>query len=145
MSPDGPRPTLAPPEGWSIDHVGIAVPDLDAGAAPWRSLGLPWAEDEVLPEQGVRIRILRAGDGLLELLAPLGDASPVARFLERRGPGLHHLAFRVGDVAAELARLRSEGARTVDEAPRPGRAGSRVAFVHPSWAHGVLVELVQPS
>lgn len=145
MSAASPRPSPAPPDGWSIDHVGIAVPDLDAGAAPWRSLGLPWAEDEILPEQGVRVRILRAGGGLLELLAPLDDASPVARFLERRGPGLHHLAFRVGDVAAELARLRTVGARTVDDAPRPGRAGSRVAFVHPSWANGVLVELVQPA
>lgn len=143
MSAAGPGP--APPDGWSIDHVGIAVPDLDAGAAPWRALGLPWAEDEVVPQQGVRVRVLRAGDGLLELLAPLDDASPVARFLARRGPGLHHLAFRVGDVASELARLRAEGARTVDDAPRPGRGGSRVAFVHPSWANGVLVELVQPA
>jgi methylmalonyl-CoA/ethylmalonyl-CoA epimerase len=134
----------APPRGWTIDHVGIAVPDLEAGAAPWLALGLPHAEDEEVPSQGVVVRLLRAGDGWVELLAPRDDASPVARFLASRGPGLHHLAFRVGDVAAELARLRADGARLVDEVPRAGRGGSRVAFLHPRWAGGVLVELVQP-
>jgi len=131
--------------GLEIDHVGIAVHDLDEGAAPWTVLGLPTAADETVVEQGVRVRMLRAGDAEIELLAPLDASSPIARFLERRGPGVHHVAFRVDDVEAELARLLGEGARAVDRAPRPGRAGSRVAFLHPSWAGGVLIELVQPA
>ncbi len=131
--------------GLPIDHVGVAVHDLDDGAAPWSLLGLPAADDETVPDQGVRVRMLRAGDTEVELLAPLDDSSPIARFLSRRGPGVHHVAFRVEDVEAELARLLREGARAVDLAPRPGRAGSRVAFLHPSWAGGVLVELVQPA
>lgn len=130
--------------GWPIDHVGVAVHDLDAGAAPWRMLGLPEVEDETLPEQGVRVRLLRSGTGLIELLAPLDAASPLTRFLARRGPGLHHVAFRVGDVARELARLQREGAETIDPAPRRGRGGSQVAFLHPRAAGGVLIELVQP-
>jgi methylmalonyl-CoA/ethylmalonyl-CoA epimerase len=132
------------PRGWPIDHVGVAVPDLDAGAAPWLALGLPVAEDEAVPSQGVVVRLLHAGDGFVELLAPLRADTPVGRFLASRGPGLHHVAFRVGDVAAELERLRGEGARLIDETPRPGRGGSRVAFLHPRWTGGVLIELVQP-
>lgn len=131
--------------GLAIDHVGIAVHDLDEGVAPWSLLGLPVVDDEVVPEQGVRVRLLRAGDAAVELLAPLDATSPIARFLERRGPGMHHVALRVDDVDAELARLLRAGARAVDLAPRPGRAGSRVAFLHPAWAGGVLVELVQPA
>jgi len=129
--------------GLSIDHVGVAVHDLEQGAAPWSLLGLPVAGDETVPEQGVRVRTLRAGDTEVELLAPLDASSPIARFLSRRGPGVHHVAFRVDDVEVELARLLREGARAVDAAPKPGRAGSLVAFLHPSWAGGVLVELVQ--
>ncbi len=131
--------------GLPIDHVGVAVHDVVEGAAPWSLLGLPAVDDETVPEQGVRVRLLRAGDVAIELLAPLDDTSQLARFLERRGPGVHHVAFRVEDIEKELARLLSEGARAVDLAPRPGRAGSRVAFLHPSWAGGVLVELVQPA
>lgn len=130
--------------GWPIDHVGVAVHDLDAGTAPWRMLGLPEVEDETLPEQGVRIRLLRSGAGLIELVAPLDAASPLTRFLARRGPGLHHVAFRVDDVARELARLQREGAEAIEPAPRPGRGGSRVAFLHPRTTGGVLIELVQP-
>lgn len=129
--------------GLSIDHVGVAVHDVDEGAAPWSLLGLPVLGDETVPDQGVRVRTLRAGSTEVELLAPLDASSPIARFLARRGPGVHHVAFRVDDVGAELARLLREGARAVDAAPRPGRAGSLVAFLHPSWAGGVLVELVQ--
>ena len=131
--------------GLELDHVGVAVHDLDEGSAPWRLLGLPVADDETVVEQGVRVRMLRAGDTEIELLAPLDPSSPIARFLSRRGPGVHHVAFRVDDVEAKLARLLREGARAVDLTPRPGRAGSRVAFLHPSWAGGVLVELVQPA
>lgn len=133
------------PFGRPIDHVGIVVPDLDAGAAPWSLLGTPWVEDEDLPEQGVRVRLLRAGDAWIELLAPYEGDGPVARFLERRGPGLHHVALRVADVESELARLTASGARAIDARPRLGRGGSLVAFLHPGWAGGVLIELVQPA
>jgi len=129
-------------EGLALDHVAIAVPSLEA--AGWcLDLGLrPDGPDETVAGQGVRVRLLRAGDAAIELLAPLADDTPVGRFLERRGPGLHHLAFRVADLEAEIARLRSLGARFIDAGPRPGRGGSRVAFLHPSWTGGVLVELV---
>lgn len=139
------RPSQAGAAPWPVDHVGVAVHDLEAGAAPWGTLGLPLAGDETVADQGVRVRLLRTGNGFLELLAPLDEASPVARFLAKRGPGLHHLAFRVDDVAGELARLVSEGAEPIDEVPRLGRAGSRVAFLHPRGWGGVLVELVQPA
>lgn len=137
--------TTARPFGLEIDHIGIAVTDLDEGALPWTVLGLPWFEDEEVPGQGVRVRLLRAGDAWIELVAPTRDDSPVARYLERRGPGLHHVALRVDDVEHELARLVADGARAIDPTPRPGRGGSRVAFLHPGWTNGVLVELVQPA
>lgn len=129
--------------GLTLDHVGVAVPDLDEGAAAWTLLGVVWQEDELIEDQGVRVRVLQAGAAFIELLAPTGDASAVARFLASRGPGLHHLAFRVADLERELERLAVEGVRLVDRTPRPGRGGSRVAFLHPSWANGVLVELVE--
>lgn len=141
MKPEG----LHAPEGWTIDHVGIAVPDLEEASAPWAMLGLPHAEDERLEAQGVRVRVLRAGDGWIELVAPDRDDSPVARFLASRGPGLHHVAFRVADVAREYDRLLAQGARGVSDRPRPGRAGSLTVFLHPSWSGGVLIELVQPA
>lgn len=133
------------PFGLPIDHFGVAVHDLDAAATPWAVLGLPVAEDEEVPEQGVRVRLLRAGDAWIELLAPSRDDSPVGRFLRTRGEGLHHVALRVDDIEAELARLIDAGARAIDAHPRRGRAGSQVAFLHPGWAHGVLIELVQPA
>lgn len=127
-----------------LDHVAIAVRDLDAGAAPWRALGLaPHGPDEVVAEQGVRVRAYQVGDALVELLAPVSEDGPVARFLERRGPGLHHVALRVDDVCRELQRLAALGAELIDHAPRRGRAGTLVAFLHPRWTGGTLVELVQ--
>lgn len=130
--------------GASLDHVGVAVPRLDAGAAPFLLLGLaPAGADEPVAGQKVIVRTLRAGDVLLELLAPTHDDSPVARFLARRGPGLHHLAFRVNDLDAEIARLQRDGAEFVDTTPRPGVHGTRVAFLHPRFGGGVLVELVE--
>lgn len=129
---------------YRLDHVAIAVPDLAAGSAPWRALGLaPHGADEVVAEQGVRVRAFRVGDALVELLAPLDDDGPVGRFLARRGPGLHHLALRVDDLQAELRRLADLGAELIDRAPRRGRAGTLVAFLHPRWTGGTLVELVQ--
>ncbi len=142
-------PTRTPPElaELPLDHVGIAVPDLAAGDA-YAALGwTPDGADGDVPAQGVRVRMLRGGPGpALELLAPLADAgedAPIARFLARRGAGLHHLAFAVPDLDAAMARLRAAGAPFVDAAPRPGFGGHRVAFLHPRWAGGVLVELVE--
>lgn len=130
--------------GHRLDHIAIAVHDLDAGAAPWRALGLaPHGPDEVVAEQRVRVRAYQVGDALVELLAPLAEDGPVARFLARRGPGLHHVALRVDDVRRELQRLAALGAELIDHAPRRGRAGTLVAFLHPRWTGGTLVELVQ--
>lgn len=131
------------PRGRPLDHVGIAVHRLD-DAAYWALLGIPAGEDESLPAQGVAVRWLHAGPVAIELLAPLDEEGPLARFLARRGPGLHHVALRVDDLPAELSRLEAEGAELVDRAPRPGGGGSRVAFLHPRWSGGVLVELVEP-
>ncbi len=133
--------------GLPLDHVGIAVLDLAAGDA-YAAIGwTPDGADGDVPAQGVRVRMLRGGPGpALELLAPLagaGDDAPIARFLARRGPGLHHLAFAVPDVDAAMARLVADGAPFVDAAPRPGFGGHRVAFLHPSWSGGVLIELVE--
>jgi methylmalonyl-CoA/ethylmalonyl-CoA epimerase len=140
----GEPPSVAIPglEGLALDHVAIAVPTLEQ-AGPYLALGLrPDGPDEVVAGQGVRVRLLRGDGAAIELLAPLAEDTPVARFLERRGPGLHHLAFRVADLEGEIARLRSLGATFIDAEPRPGRGGSRVAFLHPRWTGGVLVELV---
>ena len=146
-----PVPTSGPPHpalaGFPLDHIGIAVADLGAGdayaALGWRPDG---ADGEVVA-QGVRVRMLRGGPGpALELLAPLPSAEadgPIERFLARRGPGLHHVAFAVPDLDAAMARLAADGAPFLDAAPRPGFGGHRVAFVHPRWAAGVLVELVE--
>jgi len=130
-------------EGRPLDHVAIAVPSLDE-AGVWATLGFgPAAPDERVPGQGVVVRLMRAGDVMLELLAPTSPDGPVGRFLQRRGPGLHHVAFAVDDVEAEVARLTAAGAAFVDPTPKPGRGGSRVVFLHPSWTGGVLVELVE--
>jgi methylmalonyl-CoA epimerase len=128
----------------SLDHIGIAVRDLAAALAFYRdALGLEVEGIEEVGPQGVRAHFLPAGGPRLELLEAMADASPVARFLERRGPGLHHVTFRVDDIHAALAELKARGVRLVDEQPRPGAEGALVAFIHPSSAHGVLVELKQ--
>lgn len=133
-------------EDLALDHVAVAVADLDAAAAAYRALGLgPAGDDERIPDQGVCVRALSTGCAMLELMAPLGPEGPVARFLERRGPGLHHIALRVDGLDALLARLQRDGAPLIDDRPRPGRGGSRIAFVHPSFTGGVLVELVEPA
>jgi methylmalonyl-CoA/ethylmalonyl-CoA epimerase len=139
--PSPPLPT--PLAGLPLDHIAVAVNDFD-DTAPWQLLGLPRVgDDEEVPGQGVRVRALRAGDSLVELVAPTSPDSPVAHFLARHGPGLHHLALRVADLEAEMMRLAAAGARFVDATPRPGRAGTRVAFLHPRWAGGTLIELVE--
>ncbi len=126
-----------------LHHVAIATPDLETALDRYRLLGYELEARQTLPSQGVEAVMLTSGNDRLELLRPIAPDTPVGRFLEKRGPGLHHLAFACADVSAELARLRRAGARLVDERPRPGFGGHLVAFVHPSWAGGVLVELVQ--
>jgi methylmalonyl-CoA epimerase len=127
-----------------LDHVGIAVSELGAALAFYRdALGLEVETSEELPSQRVRAHFIAAGEGKLELLEATAPDSPIARFLARRGAGAHHVALRVDDIAAALAHLKSRGIRLIDEEPRPGAEGALVAFVHPSAAHGVLVELKQ--
>ncbi|MFC4637402.1 VOC family protein [Deinococcus hohokamensis] len=127
-----------------LDHVAIATPDLDQGAAPYVALGLhPEGPDEEVPGQGVRVRAFQVGDTLIELLMPTRPDSPIATFLAKKGPGLHHTAYRVADLPAEMARLSADGARFLAPEPAPGRAGTQVAFLHPKWGQGTLIELVQ--
>jgi methylmalonyl-CoA epimerase len=126
-----------------IHHVGIAVDDLDRAVETYTHLfGATVEHREVVPDQGVEACALRVGSGRVELLAPLGPDTPVGRFLASRGPGLHHVAYRVADVAAELDRLAAAGVRLIDERPRAGLFGTQVAFVHPESTGGVLAEFV---
>lgn len=137
----------APPEMFTaIDHTGIAVVGIDEGLAFYRDvLGLPLVHRETLVDQGVEAALLDVGDSHLELIAPLGPETGVARFLKQRGPGLHHVAYRVDDIDTTLATLSAAGVRLIDQVPRTGIRGSRVAFLHPSAAGGVLTEIVEPA
>ena len=127
-----------------LDHVGIAVRDLEAALAFYRdALGLEIDPPEDVPSQRVRAHFIPVGEAALELLEATADDSPIAKYLAKRGPGLHHITLRVDDIAAALAELKARGVRLIDEAPRPGAHGSLVAFIHPVSAHGVLVELKQ--
>jgi methylmalonyl-CoA/ethylmalonyl-CoA epimerase len=127
-----------------VDHIGIATRQIDEALALWRDvLGLDIDSTEEVPEQGVRVVMLPIGDSHIELLEPLSQDSPVGKFLEKRGPGIHHIAVRVTDIQASLAHLKEMGTRLIDETPRTGAGGCLVAFVHPSSANGVLLELVQ--
>ena len=129
-----------------IDHVSVAVEEMDAALELYRdSLGLPLAHREIVEEQGVDAALLDVGEGHVELLAPLGPDTPVGKYLQRRGPGLHHVAYAVADIDAELDRLRGAGLRLIDETPRTGIRNSRVAFVHPGALGGVLTEIVEPA
>ncbi|HXW05044.1 MAG TPA: methylmalonyl-CoA epimerase [Vicinamibacterales bacterium] len=130
----------------SLDHIGIAVSNLEEALRFYRdALGLEVEVPEDVATQRVRAHFVPVGGAALELLEATASDSPIAKYLARRGPGLHHITLRVDDIHAALARLRAHGVRLIDEAPRPGAHGSLVAFVHPSSAHGVLVELVQHS
>ncbi|HWF74241.1 MAG TPA: methylmalonyl-CoA epimerase [Solirubrobacteraceae bacterium] len=129
----------------AIDHVGVAVEDVDAALALYRdALGMPLVHRETVESQGVDAALLDVGDGHVELLAPLGPETPVGKFLSRRGPGLHHVAYRVDDVSETLSALAAAGLRLIDESPRVGIRGSLVAFLHPASTGGVLTEIVQP-
>jgi methylmalonyl-CoA epimerase len=128
----------------AIDHVGVAVEDIEATIQLYRdTLGMPLVHRETVSEQGVEAALLDVGDGHVELLKPLAADTAVGKFLQKRGPGLHHVAYRVDDVEAELGRLAAAGIKLIDEQPRIGIRGSRVAFVHPSSTGGVLTEIVQ--
>lgn len=127
-----------------VDHIGIATRKLDEALALWQdALGLEVDSTEEVIEQGVRVAMLAIGETHIELLEPLSPNSPVGKFLEKRGPGIHHIAVRVPDIRAALAQLKEKGTRLIDETPRLGAGGCLVAFVHPSSANGVLLELVQ--
>lgn len=127
-----------------IDHVGIAVDDLDAVVEHYRrTLGVEPAHREVVESQGVEEVLFPVGTSYIQLVGALGSDTPVGRFLAKRGPGLHHVGYLVDDVAATLEKLKAEGVPLIDEAPRPGSRGSTIAFVHPKSMYGVLIELVQ--
>ena len=127
-----------------IDHIGIATNGIDAAARWWREvLGLDFGETEDVPEQNVRVAKLPLGESSIELLEPISADSPISKFLDKRGPGIHHVAVRVDDIRAALAEMKAKGARLIDEQPRTGAGGCLVAFVHPSSTGGVLLELVQ--
>jgi methylmalonyl-CoA/ethylmalonyl-CoA epimerase len=126
-----------------IHHVGIAVDDLDAAIARWAALfGATLEHREQVEDQGVEAASLRVGSSRIELLSPLAEDTPVGRFLAKRGPGVHHVAFGTADVGAELARLKADGVELIDETPRPGMFGLQVGFVHPEATGGVLAEFV---
>ena len=128
----------------TLDHIGIAVSNLDEALAFYRdALGLDVQMPEEVSSQRVRAHFIQSGQGALELLEATGQDSPIARYVAKRGPGLHHITLRVDDISAALARLKAHGVRLIDDAPRPGAHGSLVAFIHPSSAHGVLVELTE--
>jgi methylmalonyl-CoA/ethylmalonyl-CoA epimerase len=131
-------------ESLGLDHVAIAVKDLDRAISLYRDvLGLKLAEIEEVPEQQVRTAIFGHGMGRIELICPTANDTGVAKFLEKRGEGLHHICIEVNDIEAAIRELKARGAPMIDETPKPGAGGARVAFVHPKGAHGVLVELRQ--
>ena len=127
-----------------IDHIGIATRGIDETARFWReALDLEITETEEVAAQKVRVAMLAIGESRIELLEATSDDSPISKFLEKRGPGIHHIAVRVDDIRGTLAKIKQYGARLIDEEPRVGARGCLVAFVHPSSTGGVLVELVQ--
>lgn len=145
------RPALASALVTAIDHVGIAVPDLDVAISWYHDhLGMIVVHEEINEEQGVReamlsVRGAPAGSSQLQLMAPLDETSTIAKFIGKRGPGIQQLAYRVSDLDALSERLRDQGVRLLYDAPRRGTANSRINFVHPKDAGGVLVELVEPA
>jgi len=127
-----------------IDHVAIAVSDLDAAIDYYeRAFGATVAHREVVERDGVEEALMRVADSYIQLSTPIRADSPVARFIEKRGEGIHHVAYRVDDCAVALEAMKAAGARPIDEAPRPGSRGTTVAFIHPKGSFGTLIELVQ--
>lgn len=129
-----------------IDHIGVAVEDLDSALELYATgLKMPVVHRETVEEQGVEAILLDVGENHVELLAPLGPDTPVGRYLAKKGPGIHHVAYQVEDIESVLAELRAAGWRLIDETPRTGIRGSKVAFAHPASTGGVLTEIVQPA
>jgi methylmalonyl-CoA/ethylmalonyl-CoA epimerase len=129
-----------------IDHVGVAVEDLDAAIALYeQTYGMTLVHRETIEAQGVEAVLLDVGSNHVELLRPLGPDTPVGKYLAKRGPGLHHVAYQTPDIVQALADLRAAGVRLIDETPRVGIRNSSVAFLHPSTSGGVLTEIVQPA
>lgn len=127
-----------------IDHLGIAVEDLEAAVQLFRdTLGLPYAGEETVAEQKVKTAFFPVGESSLELLEPTDPESPIAKFLEKRGPGIHHIALRVEDVAQAISHFQAQGLRMIDETPRLGAHGAKIAFIHPKSTPGLLLELCQ--
>ena len=127
-----------------VDHIAVAVEDLDTATALWRDrFGLEAGSREKIPDQGVEVQVMFAGPVRIELMCPLGPDSPVARFLEKKGPGIHHLALAVEDCGAAREAALADGGRPAGEGPVPGEGGAKVAFLHPASAGGVLVEWVE--
>ena len=128
-----------------LDHIGIAVESLDSGLAIYRALGLEAEAYEEVEDQRVRVAFLPVGDSRIELLEPTDESSPIARHLEQRGSGIHHICLRVADIRAAMRQLTVEGYRVLSDEPQPGAHGCLVCFVHPKSAGGVLIELSQPA
>lgn len=129
-----------------IDHIGIAVRSLEDASRFYRDvLGLEYGGTEEIPDQKVRVAFFQVGEVRVELLEPTAEDSPVAKFLEKRGPGFHHLAYRVTDLNDTISSLRSAGVRLIDETPRPGAHGMSIAFAHPESTGGLLIEFCQPA
>jgi methylmalonyl-CoA epimerase len=128
---------------FSIDHLGIAVKSLTAAKGIYEKLGLTISAEEVVESEGVRLVMVQVGETRLELLEPLSESSPIAKFIAKRGEGLHHVSLRVPDLAAAIERLKKDGVRLISEEMKIGAGGHRFVFVHPSSAGGVLLELVQ--
>jgi len=127
-----------------INHIGIAVKSLDDSIPFYRdNLGMAFAGIEEVAEQKVRVAMLEVGESKIELLEPTSDDSPVAKFIEKNGTGVHHIAYEVADIEAAIVTLRGDGARMVDETPRNGAHGTRIAFIHPKSSNGVLTEICQ--
>jgi len=135
---------MTAPQLTEIDHVAIAVNDLESAIAYYRdTFGCEVDHREVVESDGVEEALLKVADSYIQLLTPTRDDSPVAKYLEKKGEGLHHIGYRVDDCGVALERVKAEGHRVIDEAPRPGSRGTTVAFVHPKTAFGTLIELVQ--
>ena len=127
-----------------IDHIAIAVEDLEAAIAWYEAaFGATVEHRETVESDGVEEALLKVAESYVQLLTPVSDDSPVAKYLEKKGEGLHHIGYRVDDCAAALDAVKAQGGRVIDEAPRPGSRGTTVAFVHPKGAFGTLIELVQ--
>ncbi len=126
-----------------VDHIAIAVRDIGAASEFFRRLGLEVGGIEEVADQKTRVAFIQLGEVRIELVEPMEEDSPVGRFLAKKGEGIHHIALGTDDVAGELSRLKEAGVRLIDESPRPGAHGARIAFLHPKSAHGVLLELCE--